>query len=81
VITGSWLNAADRGGQPQGVTGKFVRQRSNLPESFQQLDQDYKQVLNPEIFAVKNIMDLGKSLTITPVVQGEELYWPVVCKR
>jgi len=47
VTTGSQVNAAYRGGQPQGAAGKFVRKRSKLPESFQQSDKDYMQALNP----------------------------------
>jgi len=49
VITGSQLNAADRGGRPQGVAGTFNQQRSKLPEYFQQSDADYTQALNRKI--------------------------------
>jgi len=49
VITGSQLNAADRGGRPQGVAGTFNQQRSKLPAYFQQSGMDYAQALNRKI--------------------------------
>ena len=49
VITGTQLNAADRGGRPQGVAGTFDPERSKLPVDFQQGDDDYTQALNRKI--------------------------------
>ena len=49
VITGRQLNAADHGGRPRGVQGKFNQKRSNLPEQFQQSDEDYNEALKRKI--------------------------------